>query len=99
MGTSEKVPIFAQIVPRKGITVPSRALPMRVRLALYGFVYSLKSIENSIDFAAKQQVWQRMIFQIIRPMLIAMNIWQNSLAVLLRRKAARRKAFWLFAIL
>ena len=41
MGTSEKAPIFAQIVPRKGITVPSRALPMRVRLALYGFVYSL----------------------------------------------------------
>ena len=33
---------FAQIVPRKGITVPSRALPMRVRLVLYGFVYSLR---------------------------------------------------------
>jgi hypothetical protein len=32
-------------------------------------------------------------------MLIAMNIRQNSRAVLLRRKAARRKAFWLFAIL
>ena len=27
-----------------------------------------KSIENSIDFAAKRQVWQRMILKIIRPM-------------------------------
>ena len=58
-----------------------------------------KSIENTIDFAAKRQVWQRMILKIIRPMLIAMSIWQNSRAVLLRGKAARRKAFWLFAIL
>jgi len=40
-----------------------------------------------------------MIQGIIRPMLIAMNLWQNSLAVLLRRKAARRKAFLLFAII
>jgi hypothetical protein len=32
-------------------------------------------------------------------MLIAMNIWQNSRTVLLRRDAARRKAFWLFATL
>jgi hypothetical protein len=32
-------------------------------------------------------------------MLIAMNIWQNSFAVLLRRKATQRKAFWLFAII
>jgi len=58
-----------------------------------------KSIEASIDFAAKRQVWQRMIQRILRPMLIAMNIWQNSRTVLLRRKAARRKAFWLFAII
>ena len=29
----------------------------------------------------------------------AMNIWQNSRAVLLRRKAARRKASWLVAII
>ncbi|MBQ7248448.1 MAG: hypothetical protein IJS21_00260, partial [Deltaproteobacteria bacterium] len=58
-----------------------------------------KSIEESIDFAAKRQVWQRMIQRIIRLILIAMNIWQNSRAVLLRRKAARRKAFWLFAII
>jgi len=58
-----------------------------------------KSIGDSIDFAAKRQVWQRMIHRIIRQMLIAMSIWQNSLAVLLRRSAARRKAFWLFAIL
>ena len=58
-----------------------------------------KSIEDSIDFAAKRQVWQRMILKIIRPMLIAMSIWQNSKAVLLRSKAARRKAFSLFAIL
>jgi len=58
-----------------------------------------KSIGNPIDFGAKRQVWQRMILRIIRPMLIAMSIWQNSNAVLLRRKAARRKAFWLFAIL
>jgi hypothetical protein len=58
-----------------------------------------KSIEDSIDFAAKRHVWQRMIQGIIRPMLIAMNIRQNSCAVLLRHKVARRKAFWLFAIL
>jgi hypothetical protein len=58
-----------------------------------------KSIEDSIDFAAKRQVWQRMILKIIRPMLIAMCIWQNSHAVLLHRKAARRKAFLLFAII
>jgi hypothetical protein len=32
-------------------------------------------------------------------MIIAMNIWQNSAAVLLHRKAARRKAFWPFAII
>jgi hypothetical protein len=32
-------------------------------------------------------------------MLNAMNIWQNTRAVLLRRNAARRKAFWLFAII
>ena len=43
-----------------------------------------KSIENSIDFAAKRQVWQRMILKIIRPT---------------RSKAARRKAFLLFAII
>jgi len=58
-----------------------------------------KSIEDSIDFAAKRQVWQRMILWIIRPILIAMNIWQNSRAVLLRREAARRNAFWLSAII
>ena len=58
-----------------------------------------KSIENSIDFAAKRQVWQRMILKIIRPMLITMSIWQDSYAVLLRSKAARRKAFSLFAII
>jgi len=58
-----------------------------------------KSIGDSIDFAAKRHVWQRMIRRIIRPMFIAMSIWQNSKAVLLRRKAARRKAFWLFATL
>ena len=48
-----------------------------------------KSIKYSIDFAAKRSAWQRMIQRIIRPMLIAMIIGQNSLAVLLRRKAAR----------
>jgi hypothetical protein len=37
--------------------------------------------------------------RVIRPMLIEMNIWPNSYAVWLRGKAARRKAFWLFAIL
>jgi len=58
-----------------------------------------KTIEDSIVFAAKRQVWQRMIQRIIRPTLIAMKLWQNSYAVLLRRKAARRKAFWLFAII
>jgi len=58
-----------------------------------------KSIEGSIDFAAKRQVWQRMIHGIIRTMLIAMNIWPNSYTVWLRGKAARQKAFWLFAII
>ena len=58
-----------------------------------------KSSGDSIDFAAKPVVWQRMIHRIIRPMLLAMSIGQNSLAVLLRRSAVRRKAFWLFAIL
>jgi len=37
-----------------------------------------KPIESSIGFAAKRQVWQRMILCIIRPMLIAMNIRQSS---------------------
>ncbi len=45
-----------------------------------------------IDFAAKLIVWQRMMQRIIRPMLITRMIWQNSRAVLLRRKAAQRKA-------
>jgi hypothetical protein len=58
-----------------------------------------KSIELSIDFAAKRQVWQRMILSIIRPILNEMSIWQNSRSVLLRGKAALRKAFWLFAII
>jgi hypothetical protein len=57
------------------------------------------SIEDSIEFAAKQQVRQRSIYRMLRPMFLAMHIWQNSSAVLLRRKAARRKAFWLFAII
>ncbi|MBR0162010.1 MAG: hypothetical protein IJQ02_12105 [Oscillospiraceae bacterium] len=34
-----------------------------------------------------------MIGKIILSMFIAMNIWQNSAAVLLSRKAARRNAF------
>ena len=63
-----------------------------IRLLYYNDYRIAKSIDYSIDFAAKRQVWQRMIFKIIRPMPIAMNIWQNSCAVLLRRKAARRKA-------
>ena len=58
-----------------------------------------KSIEDSIDFAAKRQVWQRMIHGIIRPMLTAMMKRKNSRAVLPRCKAARRKAFLLFAII
>ena len=29
-----------------------------------------KSIEDSIDFAAKRQIWQRMILRIIRAMFI-----------------------------
>jgi len=40
-----------------------------------------------------------MIHGIIRTMLIAMNIWPNSYTVWLRGKAARQKAFWLFAII
>ena len=51
-----------------------------------------KSIKSLIDFAAKLIVWQRMMQRIIRPMLITRMIWQNSRAVLLRRKAAQRKA-------
>jgi hypothetical protein len=43
-----------------------------------------KSIEDSIDFAAKRQVWQRMILRIIRPILIAMKMAQKSAALLLR---------------
>jgi hypothetical protein len=58
-----------------------------------------KTIADSIVFAAKRLVWQRMIFQIIRPMLIAMNIWQNSNAVLLHRKAVRRNALRRSAII
>jgi hypothetical protein len=68
-------------------------------MMMYNEHQMAKSIEDSIDFAAKRQVWQRMILKIIRPMLIAMSIWQNSKAVLLRSKAARRKAFSLFAII
>ena len=48
-----------------------------------------KTIENSIVFAAKRQVWQPMIQRIIGAMLIEMNVWQNSTAVLLSSKAAR----------
>jgi hypothetical protein len=33
----------------------------------------VKSVKDSIDFAAKRQVWQRMILWIIRPMLIAVS--------------------------
>jgi hypothetical protein len=43
-----------------------------------------KSIIDSIDFAARRQVWQRMIQRIIRPMLIAMKMGQKSAALLLR---------------
>jgi len=55
-----------------------------------------KSIENSIDFAAKRQVWQRMIFEIIRSMLIAMRIWHSSRSAVLSSKAARRKRLLAF---
>ena len=72
---------------------------LRFGLLAYNDHRMAKSIEDSIDFAAKRQVWQRMILKIIRPMPIAMSIWQNSKAVLLRSKAARRKAFSLFAII
>jgi hypothetical protein len=58
-----------------------------------------KSIENSIDFAAKRQVWRRMIQKIIRAMLIAMNIWRRRHAAALSRKAARRNALRRFAII
>jgi hypothetical protein len=58
-----------------------------------------RTIANPIVLAAKRQVWQRMTQRVIRPMLIEMNIWPNSYTVWLRGKAARRKAFWLFAIL
>ena len=51
-----------------------------------------KTIEVSIVFPAKRHVWQKMIVPIIFPMLIARNIWPNSYAVWLSRKAARRNA-------
>jgi len=57
-----------------------------------------KSIEDSIDFAAKRQVWQRMILQIIRAMLITINIQRSSRAAALSSKAARRNALRRFAI-
>ena len=58
-----------------------------------------KSIENSIDFTAKRQVWQRMILLIIRAMLMAMNIWRSSTAAALSSEAARRNALWRFVII
>ena len=58
-----------------------------------------KSIKDSIDFAAKRQVWRRMIQKIIRAMLIAMNIWRRRHAASLSRKAARRNALRRFAII
>ena len=79
METSEKVPIFAWIEPREGITNPlsrsPHACPSKMRrvclqseppgasrrLYDYNDYRMAKSIEDSIDFAAKQQVWQRMI--------------------------------------
>ena len=73
--------------------------PPAKRADVYNDHRMAKSIEGSIDFAAKRQVWQRMTQRVIRPMLIEMNIWPNSYAVWLRGKAARRKALWLFAIL
>jgi len=51
-----------------------------------------KSIGLSIDFAAKRNVWQRMMQIIIRAMLIAMIIRQNSTAVLPCSRAARQNA-------
>ena len=58
-----------------------------------------KSIEDSIDFVTKRQVWRRMIQKIIRAMLIAMNIWRRSQAAALSSKAARRNALLRFAII
>ena len=70
---------------------------------LLGLCYNeyrmVKTIDYSIVFTAKRQVWRQMIESIICAMLVAMTIWQNSNAVLLRRKAARPKAFWLFTII
>jgi len=58
-----------------------------------------KSIDDSIDFAAKRQVWRRMIFKIIRAMLIAMNLWRRSGSAALSRKPARRNALRRYAII
>ena len=52
-----------------------------------------KSIENSIDFAAKRQVWQQMIVKIIRPMLIAMSIWQTAMLFCCAAKLRGEKLF------
>ena len=91
---------FERAIPSNAIYESRQGQNYQLLLPLaYNDHRMAKSIENSIDFAAKRQVWQRMILIIIRPMLIAMSIWQNSHAVLLRSKAARRKAFWLFAII
>jgi len=77
---------------------PTPAQVVKPRKRWYNDHQMAKSIENSIDFAAKRQVWQRMIPRIIRMMFIAMIIGQNSHAVLLRRKTTRRKTPSFFAI-
>jgi len=87
----------AQIVPRN-LRAMSASISIANRIRNNDHRIT-KSIESSIDFVAKRQVWQRMILKIIRAMFIAMNIWRRSKAAALSRKAARRNASRRFAII
>ena len=59
----QHVVVFAHVVP-----------PVCFRVVSDNDHRMAKSSENSIDFAAKRQVWQRMILKIIHPMFTAMRI-------------------------
>ncbi len=58
-----------------------------------------KTIEYSIVFSVIRQVWRHRMGSIMCAMLLAMTIWQNSIAVLLSSEAARQNALQCFAII